>query len=72
MMLTVHIDKQWHRLGLKKENFLDKWDAYWIDDIVEKVNNKKVSSLAIFDDIVSILGRQNANQPLWELYMKKR
>ena len=42
MVPTVHLDKRWDRLGLKKENFSDKWDADWIDMVVGKVNDKKI------------------------------
>ena len=69
---TVNMDKRWDKLGLKKENFSDKWDADWINMVVGKVNDKKVPFLAIFDDIVPIHGEQKKNQPFWELYIKGR
>ena len=40
--------------------------------VVSKVNDRKVPSLAIFDDIIPIPGGRKANHPFWELYTKGR
>ena len=63
MVPTIHLDKRWHKIGLKKENFAEKWDPDWIKMVVSKVNDKKVPSLCIFDDIVPIPGGRKANNP---------
>ena len=69
---TIHFDKMWHRLGLSKENFSDKWDTDWIDMIVGKVNSRKIPFLIIFDDVIPLPGGTKANQAFWELYTKGR
>ena len=38
MILTIHLDEHWKQLGLKKENFSDKWNVEWIESMVAKVN----------------------------------
>ena len=72
MVPTIHHDKRWHKLGLDKENFSDKWDPDWITEVVGKVNDRKVPSLFIFDDIIPIGGGEAKNQPFYELFTKGR
>ena len=72
MVHTIKLDKRWHKLGLNKENFTEKWDPDWIEKIKSKINSKKVPSLIIFDDIIPIPGGRAQNEAFESLYTRGR